>query len=327
MSKGEIKADGSFNRQKYLFSTPFGERSTELPIEKDRYRLVWSPPCPWSHRAVIVREILGLQEVISLGTVDPIRPDVPRIDWSFSLDEDGVDPVLGIKYLSDIYTKTDPNYTGRPTVPAMVDIKKQQVVNNDYFTLTNYFETAWAPFHKENAPDLYPQSLRGKIDDLNDIIYHEVNNGVYKCGFARSQEAYEEAYDILFERLEILEQRLSDKRFLFGDFITDADVRLYVTLVRFDIAYYSAFNTNKYRLIDFPNLWGYVRELYAIPGFGNTTDFDSIKKHYHLSITLSPTDKKEQKILPKGPDLSGWDIQPNRQHLSQSREKFLIHRV
>ena len=324
MSKNEIEKDGSFKRQKSLFSTRFGEEATKLPVEKDRYHLIWTPPCPWSHRAVIVREILGLQSAISLGTVDPMRPNIPRIDWAFSLDKHEVDPILGIKYLSEIYAKTDPNYTGRPTVPAMVDINKEQVVNNDYFTLTNDFETVWAPFHTDNAPDLYPQALRHEIDTLNNIIYDEVNNGVYKCGFARSQAAYEQAYDILFARLEELDQQLAKQRFLFGDFITDADVRLYVTLVRFDVAYYSAFNTNKKRLIDFPNLWGYARDLYSTSGFGSTTDFEAIKKHYHLSITLSPTDEKEQKILPKGPDVSGWDIQPDRQHLSGSEEKFLI---
>lgn len=320
----EMKADGSFSRQKSLFTTPFGNKLTELPVEKDRYRLIWSPPCPWSHRAVIVREILGLEKAISLGTVDPIRPNVPRIDWAFTLDENGVDPVLGINYLSEIYKKTDPHYTGRPTVPLMVDIKSHQAVNNDYFTLTNYFETIWAPFHKRNSPDLYPESLRTQIDKINDIIYHDINNGVYKCGFARSQSAYEQAYDMLFDRLEELEKRLEENRFLFGDFITDADVRLYVTLVRFDIAYYMVFNTNKKRIIDYPNLWAYVRDLYFTPGFGNTTDFEGIKKHYHLSMTLSLDGEKEQKILPKGPDLSGWEKRPKREHLSQSEEKFLI---
>ena len=173
----EIKSDGSFNRQKALFSTPFGSRSGELPVEKNRYRLIWAKPCPWSHRAVIVRKILGLEDVISLGEVDPIRPDVPRIDWSFSLDNNDVDPVLGIKYLSEIYTSTDSKYEGRSTVPAVVDIKNKKVVHNDYFTLTNYFETAWAPFHKKNAPDLYPENLRSEIDALNDEIYSDVNNG------------------------------------------------------------------------------------------------------------------------------------------------------
>jgi len=324
MSK-EIKSDGSFSRQKALFSIPFGSNPGELPIEKDRYRLIWAKPCPWSHRAVIVRKILGLEDVISLGEVDPIRPDVPRIDWAFSLDKNEVDPVLGMTYLSEIYLSTDPNYEGRSTVPAVVDIKNKKVVHNDYFTLTNYFETVWSPFHKENAPDLYPENLRSEIDALNDKIYSDVNNGVYKCGFSRSQDAYEDAYDTLFERLDELEERLSNQRFLFGDFITDADVRLYVTLARFDVAYYSAFQANKYRLIDYPNLWGYARDLYHTPGFGDTTDFEAIKRHYYTSARLSPDSKKEDIIIPKGPDLSGWDEPAEREYLSKSTEKFLIH--
>src|SRR5690625_1894941 len=161
--KDEIKADGSFNRQSRLFSTTFGSGAGELPVEEGRYRLIWSPPCPWSHRVVIVMQLLGLENAISLGTVDPIRPDVPRIDWAFSLDENQVDPVLGVKYLSELYTKTDPNYTGRPTVPAVIDLQTKKVVNNDYFTLTNYLETVWAPFHKKNAPDLYPENLRHEV--------------------------------------------------------------------------------------------------------------------------------------------------------------------
>ncbi|QUW23561.1 glutathione S-transferase C-terminal domain-containing protein [Sporosarcina sp. Marseille-Q4063] len=320
----EIKADGSFNRQKSLFSTSFGTKPGELPVEKNRYRLIWSAPCPWSHRVVIVRKILGLENVISLGAVNPIRPDLPRIDWAFSLDENNVDPKLGIQYLSEIYTKTNPDYAGRPTVPVMVDCKDNIVVNNDYFTLTNALETVWAPFHKSGAPNLYPEPLRQRIDAMNDVIYADINNGVYKCGFARSQEAYEQAYDHLFEKLAILEQLIAAQRFLLGDYITDADVRLYVTLVRFDVAYYSVFKANKNRLIDYPNLWAYARDLYRTPGFGDTTDFEAIKKHYHLSARLSADLKKENIIIPKGPDLSGWDTEHNRQHLSGKEDKFLI---
>lgn len=320
----EIKADGTFKRQKALFSTRFGSEQENLPVEKNRYRLIWSAPCPWSHRAVIVRKILGLEDVISLGEVDPIRPNVPRIDWAFSLDEHEEDPVLGIKYLSEVYTKAEPDYTGRPTVPVMVDVQTKKAVNNDYFTLTTDFETVWAPFHKKDAPDLYPESLREEIDRLNDRIYSDINNGVYKCGFAQSQEAYERAYDVLFERMEELNARLSTRRFLFGDFITEADVRLYVTLVRFDVAYYTVFKTNKHRLIDLEHLWGYARDLYHTPAFKDTTDFEAIKKHYYVSARLSPSAEETDIIIPKGPDLSGWDIQPNREHLSESNEKFLI---
>ncbi len=319
----EFKKDGSFQRQVNRFITPFGHNPDELPIEADRYRLIWSAACPWAHRTVIVRKILGLENVISLGTVSPIRPLLPHVDWEFSLNQDGVDPVLGIKYLSEIYKKTDTQYTGRPTVPVIVDTMKQEVVNNDYFRLTNYLETAWAPYHKADAPNLYPEDLRKEIDALNEVIFHDINNGVYMCGFARSQEAYEQAYDRLFTSLDELEERLSTHRFLFGDFITDADVRLYSTLVRFDAAYYTAFNTNRTLIREFEHLWGYVRDLYQTPGFGDTTDFVAIKKHYHTSITISP-EKNEVKILPKGPDLSGWNSAHRREVLSNTNEKFLI---
>lgn len=320
----EIKADGSFNRQKKLFSARFGDEADQLPVEEGRYRLIWAAPCPWSHRAVIVRKLLGLENAISLGAVDPIRPNVSRVDWAFSLDKDEKDPVLGIQYLSEIYIQTDAHYAGRPTVPVMVDTVSEKVVSNDYFNLTNEFEIKWKPFHKKNAPNLYPVELREEIDQLNDEIYHDVNNGVYKCGFAQSQKAYEEAYEILFARLDELEERLSDKRFLFGDFITEADVRLYVTLARFDVSYYTAFHANKKRLIDYPNLWGYARDLYATESFGDTTDFEAIKEHYYISAKLSPDQKKKTVIIPKGPDLSGWDETPNREQLSGTKEKFLF---
>lgn len=319
----EITSDGSFKRQTNRFITPFGNNPGELPIEANRYRLLWTAACPWAHRTVIVRNILGLDKVISLGTASPLRPKIAQVDWEFSLDKDGIDPVLGIQYMSEIYKKTDPAYTGRPTVPVMVDLKKQQVANNDYFKLTNYLETAWKPFHKEHAPDLYPKDLRADIDALNEVIFHDINNGVYKCGFALSQEVYEEAYDRLFARLDELEVRLSSQRFLFGDYITDSDVRLYSTLVRFDVSYYTAFRTNRNLIKEFPNLWGYVRDLYQTSGFGDTTDFDAIKQHYHVSITIF-VDKEDIKILPKGPDLSGWNASHHREVLSKRKNKFLI---
>lgn len=307
----EIGKDGSFNRQKNRFTTPFGEGPGELPVVAGKYRLIWAPICPWAHRQVIVRRLLGLEGVISLGTVNPIRTEK---GWEFSLDEGGVDPVLGVQYLSELYENADPEYTGRATVPAVIDIETKKVVNNDYFKLSNYLETAWKPFHKEGAPDLYPEHLRGEIDALNDVIFHDVNNGVYKCGFARTQEAYEKAYDALFARLDELEERLSTRRYLFGDFITDSDIRLFVTLVRFDTAYYIAFKTNRNRLIDFPNLWGYARDLYQTPGFGDTTDFEAIKKGYFLSTNVN---NSSVKILPKGPDISIWNTPHGREKLSK----------
>lgn len=304
----EISEDGAFVRQKNRFTTPFGPGGNELPVEKNRYRILWAPICPWAHRSVIVRRLLGLEDVISLGTANPVRTDN---GWEFSLDQGGADPVLGIRYLPEIYAKTDPEYSGRATVPAVVDVKLGKVVNNDYFRLTNYLETVWKPFHKENAPDLYPEELRGDIDELNDILFNDVNNGVYKAGFAHSQAAYERAYDTLFARLDELEKRLAKQRYLFGDGITDSDVRLYVTLVRFDIAYYPVFRTNRNRIVDFQNLWAYARDLYQTPGFGDTTDFDAIKRGYHLgNIAENP-----YQILAKGPDLTGWNVPHGRENL------------
>ncbi|MFZ3580056.1 glutathione S-transferase family protein [Virgibacillus sp. DJP39] len=322
---GEIEADGSFKRQTNRFTTPFGNNTGELPIEAGRYRLLWSAACPWAHRSVIVRKLLGLEDSISLGTASPLRPRIGRVDWEFSLDTDNVDPVLGIQYISEVYKNADSNYSGRPTVPVMVDIKKKEAVNNNYFKLTNAFETSWTPLHKENAPDLYPEHLRTEIDELSEVIFHKVNNGVYKCGFAASQEAYEESYDQLFDKLDELEDRLSKQRFLFGDFITDSDVRLYTTLARFDAAYYTAFNTNRNLIREYTHLWGYARDLYQTPGFGDTTDFDGIKRHYHLSITINP-DKTDENILPKGPDLSIWNTPHERHKLSNKVEKFLIQK-
>ncbi|MDR1568176.1 MAG: glutathione S-transferase C-terminal domain-containing protein [Streptococcaceae bacterium] len=301
----EIAKDGRFIRQTNQFTAKFGDGVDELPVVAGKYRLLWAPVCPWAHRAVIVRKVLGLEKVISLGTADPIRPKIGHTDWAFTLDKDNVDPVLGIHYLSEVYVNADSNYARRPTVPALVDIETKKVVENDYHNLTYYFERDWQKFHKVDAPDLFPIELENEIRELNDIIFHDINNGVYKAGFAKSQSAYESAYDIVFERLDWLEQRLANQRYLHGSQITDSDVRLYSTLARFDVAYYAAFNVNKKRLIDYQNLWGYARDLYQTYGFGDTTDFDAIKKHYFLSIHLKP-EESHQRILPKGPDTSVW---------------------
>ena len=227
----EIDSSGAFVRQKNSFTASFGNGPGELPVEPGRYRLIWTPLCPWATRQMIVLKLLGLSDVISTGTVSPVRTEQ---GWEFSLDPEGRDPVLGIRFLPEIYAATDPCYGGRATVPVVVDVKAKKVVNNDYHRLTNEWETAWKPYHKKDAPDLYPGKLQSEIDSLNIILFNEVNNGVYKAGFAESQEAYEDAVRILFERLDRLEERLDKRRFLFGDSVTDSDVRLYVTLARFD---------------------------------------------------------------------------------------------
>ncbi len=309
----EIGTDGSFIRQANRFDTPFGNNPGELPVEKGRYRLLWAPICPLAHRSIIVRELLGLQDVISVGTASPVRTDH---GWEFSLDPDGVDPVLKIRYLPEIYAKTDPDYIGRATVPTVVDVKSGKVVNNDYFKLTNYWETAFKPFHKKNAPDLYPEGLRQEIDTFNDELFNELNNGVYKAGFAHTQAAYEKAYAGVFAQLDKLEKRLANQRFLFGNKITDADVRLYVTLVRFDVAYYAVFRVNRNRIVDFQNIWNYAKDLYQTPGFGSTTDFEAIKKGYQLGdFAANP-----YQIVAKGPDISIWNEPHDRDRFSLQEE-------
>jgi putative glutathione S-transferase len=302
---------GEFVRQQNYFTTPFGNGPGELPIEAGRYRLIWSAICPWATRQMIVRELLGMESAFSVGMVNPIRPEKPYSDWAFTLDPGGVDPVFKVPFLSDLYRNTVSDYTGRFTVPAIVDIPTKKVVNNDYFNLTYYWETVWKDFHKPGAPDLFPENLRKDIIALSDVIFHEVNNGVYKAGFARTQGAYEAAYALVFKRLDWLDGRLSTSRYLFGNRLTDTDVRLWVTLARFDAAYYNAFRCNRNRLIDFPHLWAYARELYQIPAFRNNTYFDQIKAHYHLCCDPGNI----YKITPKGPDQSIWERPHGREKL------------
>lgn len=309
----EVGKGGEFTRQANRFTTPFGEGG--LPVEAGKYRLIVGYLCPWAHRQLIVREILGLEDAISVGVVDPIRGER---SWEFTLDDGGVDPVLGIHELREAYLAADPDFDGRPTVPAVVDIETGKVVNNDYHKLSHYWETVWRPFHAEGAPNLYPEALRGEIDELAEFIFHGINNGVYKCGFARTQTAYEQAYQELFDALDVIEARLADRRFLMGDRITDVDVRLFVTLVRFDAAYHGAFHCNRQRLTEFPNLWGYARDLFQTKGFGSTTNFDHIKRHYY-SI---PVVRSQFGITPVGPDESGWYTPHGREALSATPDRI-----
>ena len=272
------------------------------PVEPGRYRLVWSRACPWAHRAVIVRALLGLTGAISLATVDPIRDER---GWRFTLDPDGRDPVLGIALLSEAYRAADPFYDSRVTVPAIVDTRSGRVVTNDFPQLTLDLSTEWADLHAPGAPDLYPEGDRPALDALMGDVYTDVNNGVYRAGFATDQESYEDAYDRLFARLDALEERLADgRRYLMGDRLTEADVRLFTTLVRFDAVYHNHFRCNRNKLTELPALWRYARRLFQTPGFGDTVDFDHIKRHYYLTHDkINPTG-----IVPKGPDPEAWRV-------------------
>lgn len=300
----ETTAGGAWRRQPNRFT----DRLTSERVEPGRYRLVVSLACPWAHRSVIVRRLLGLEDVLSLAVVDPIRDER---GWRFGLDPGGRDPVLGIEFLSEAYLATDPGYTGRVTVPCIIDIETGRVVTNDYPQITLDFSTEWTAYRRPGAPDLYPEALRAEMDPLIEDIYRDVNDGVYRCGFATTQSAYDEAFRALFARLDALSDRLSDRRYLMGDGVTEVDVRLFTTLVRFDAVYHGHFKCNRHKLTEMPVLWAYARDLFQIPGFGETVDVDHIKRHYYATHKeINPTG-----IVPLGPDLSGWAAPHGRERL------------
>ena len=278
------------------------------PVEPGRYRLVVARACPWANRAIIVRRLLGLEDVLSMGVCGPTHD---QRSWTFDLDPDGVDPVLGIERLQQAYFARFPGYERGITVPAIVDIPTGQVVTNDYPQITIDLSLEWTAHHRPGAPDLYPAHLRGEIDEVAQRVFTDVNNGVYRCGFAGSQEAYDAAYDRLFAALDWLSERLADQRYLVGDTITEADVRLFTTLARFDAVYHGHFKCNRQKLSEMPVLWAYARDLFQTPGFGDCTDFDQIKQHYYVvHRDINPSG-----IVPKGPDTSNWSEPHGRESL------------
>ncbi|MGO1560614.1 MAG: glutathione S-transferase family protein [Actinomycetaceae bacterium] len=280
----------------------------EYPVEPGRYRLVAARACPWANRTVIVRRLLGLEDVISLGQPGPTHD---ADSWTFDLDPGGVDPVLGIPRLKDAFLARDPNYSRGITVPAIVDVPTGQVVTNDFAQITLDLSTEWTAYHRDGAPDLLPEKHLDELFEVARRIYTEVNNGVYRCGFAGSQESYDAAFDRLFVALDWLEERLSTRRYLIGDTITEADVRLFTTLARFDPVYHGHFKANRNLLREMPALWGYARDLFQTPGFGDTIDFVQIKQHYYIVHTdVNPTG-----IVPKGPSLTGWLTPHGREEL------------
>ncbi len=294
----ETSREGAFVRQQYTIRDRItADGSSGFPAEPGRYHLYVSLACPWAQRAIIVRRLLGLEDVITMSVVDPVRDER---GWAFTEGPGhSADGVCGFQFLSEAYLATDPNYQGRYTVPCIWDRQTNRLVTNNFPDITIDFETQFTAFHRPGAPDLYPRQLRPEIEELSELLYRDVNNGVYKAGFATSQTAYEEAFDALFARLDWLEERLAQQRFLLGDQITEVDIRLFTTLVRFDAVYYVHFKCNLRRLVDYPNLWGYARDLFQQPGFGETVNFDHIKRHYYMTHPkLNPS-----RIVPKGPAL------------------------
>ncbi|UQX04240.1 glutathione S-transferase C-terminal domain-containing protein [Streptomyces sp. RerS4] len=284
---------------RYLTTRITADGRDGFPAEPGRYRLVVSRACPWASRAVIVRRLLGLERALPMAIAGPVHDER---SWTFDLDPGGRDPVLGIERLQEAYFAREPGYDRGITVPAIIDVPSGAVVTNDFARITLDLSLEWTAYHRAGAPDLYPAGLREEVDAVNEVVYEDVNNAVYRAGFAGSQEAYAKAYARLFRRLDLLSERLTASRYLVGDTITEADVRLFTTLVRFDAVYHGHFKCNRRKLTELPVLWAYARDLFQTPGFGDTVDFDHIKRHYYLvHDDINPTG-----IVPAGPDISGW---------------------
>ncbi|EGR1390638.1 glutathione S-transferase family protein [Vibrio parahaemolyticus] len=259
--------------------------------ESGRYHLYVSLACPWAHRTLIFRKLKGLEPHIDVTVV---CPDMLSQGWQMGLPE----PLFGHTRMHQIYTQAKPDYTGRVTVPVLWDKKTNTIVSNESSEIIRMFNSAFNDL-TGNHDDYYPEPLRVVIDEWNDYIYPNVNNGVYRCGFATSQEAYEEAFESLFSALDKIDGHLATHRYLAGNKITEADWRLFTTLVRFDAVYVGHFKCNKQRIVDYVNIQGYLKELYQIDGIADTTDFYHIKRHYYFSHTgINPT-----QVVPKGPDL------------------------
>lgn len=274
--------------------------ASELAAEFGRYHLYVSLACPWASRALIFRKLKGLEAAITLSVVDPYMGEQ---GWSFSTGPGCIpDPIFNARYLHEIYTKAEPRYTGRVTVPVLWDKKTGAIVNNESAEIIRMFNSEFDAFGRADI-DFYPRELRREIDAINQFVYDNVNNGVYRCGFATCQEAYEEAFTALFTALDRLEERLRKGAYLVGGRITEADWRLFTTLVRFDAVYYGHFKCNLKRMTDYPHLSRYLRELYNVPGVAETVDLNHIKRHYYQSHkTINPSG-----IVPLGPALDFAD--------------------
>ena len=297
-----MRKDGRFERAQTRFrnfvtadGSPGPSGSGGFKAEPNRYHLYVSLACPWAHRTLILRRLKRLDDLISVSIVAPyMGPE----GWTFDGDGSTGDPVNGAKRLSEIYAAADPRYTGRVSVPVLWDKRQRTIVSNESSEIIRMFNSAFNAITGDRT-DYYPPALRGEIDHINALVYQNINNGVYRAGFARSQDAYEEAFHALFAALDTLERRLSEHRYVVSDTLTEADWRLFTTLVRFDAVYYGHFKCNLRRIIDYPNLSNHVRDLYQVPGVAETVDLGQIKRHYYGSHRhINPTG-----IVPVGPAL------------------------
>ncbi|MBP5151922.1 MAG: glutathione S-transferase C-terminal domain-containing protein [Lachnospiraceae bacterium] len=266
INQGEIDEKGFWVRQKNSLITPFGKEAGDLKADKDRYIIYWNPGCNWSQRPVIVRELLGLQDVVKEQKVNHTG-ESNKYGWGFPDQENFKDATTGVNFLSDLYTNANPDYTGRATTPTLADYKEKKAVNNDYHRLTNYLEVQFRAFQPVDAPDLYPVKFRKEIDEFNDWLFPNINDGHYRQAFAQSPEAYNDGHAAFHAALEKLDERLATNRFLFGDYITDSDVRAYVSLIKWETDFYLLAGPQKKRISEYKNVWEYVKELYSIPAF------------------------------------------------------------
>ncbi|MFL6568556.1 MAG: glutathione S-transferase family protein [Chthoniobacterales bacterium] len=289
----EQSKKGDFTRQEDAFRD-WVKRDGSSPYqpENDRYHLYVSLACPWAHRTIVLRRLKGLEEVIGMTVVDPVRDER---GWAFT---DEPDPINGFKFLSEAYLASDVNYNGRVTVPVLWDKQTKRIVSNSDDDIIRMFNSEFSEF-ATNDYNFVPPELEREIDELNDIIYRDVNNGVYRAGFATRQQPYERAARRLFERLDELDARLAKQRFLLGAQMTETDWRLFPTLIRFDAVYHGHFKCNVRRIVDYKNLWPYLRDLYQHDGVAGTVNFDHIKRHYYMTHEqINPT-----RIVPIGPTL------------------------
>ncbi|WP_049972224.1 glutathione S-transferase family protein [Haladaptatus cibarius] len=290
--------EGEFERQTTSFRDWVeADEDAEFPAESGRYHLYVSSACPWAHRTLVTRTLKGLEDAISVSVVDPYRQDD---GWEFSPDRLGctADTVNGADYLRDVYTEADPEFTGRVTVPVLWDKKKETIVNNESEEIMRMLDTAFDDVAERDVT-FYPEAYRDEVDETIDAIYEPINNGVYRSGFADTQSAYEKAVTELFAALDHWEDVLADQRYLVGEKLTEADFAMFTTLVRFDAVYATHFKCNIRRIVDYPNLWNYLKELYQLPGVAETVRMNHIKEHYYRSHT----DINPKGIVPKGPEL------------------------
>ncbi|MBT0586489.1 glutathione S-transferase family protein [Alteromonas oceanisediminis] len=285
---------GKFERQASQFRETVSQDHATFKPESGRYHLYVSLACPWAHRTLIFRKLKRLEQHIGVSVV---CPDMLEQGWTFERFPDATgDKLFDFDYMHQVYTKAKPDVTTRVTVPVLWDTKTDTLVNNESADIIRIFNSAFNDI-TGNVDDYYPSALHTEIDTINDFVYHNINNGVYKSGFATTQEAYEEAVTALFNALDVVEERLAKQRYLVGDQITEADWRLFTTLVRFDAVYVGHFKCNIRRIVDYPHLWGYLRDLYAVEGVAETTNFAHIKRHYYYSHDMiNPT-----RVIPNGP--------------------------